>query len=59
VRPREFELIFPDAMHEYAMHEFDVGNRRCGSPKLLEAEHRTKPEFDRSVILLGQIVYVF
>jgi hypothetical protein len=54
VRPREFELIFPDAMHE-----FDVGNRRCGSPKLLEAEHRTKPEFDRSVILLGQIVYVF
>jgi len=31
----------------------------CGSPKLLEAEHRTKPQLDRSVILLNQIVEVF
>ena len=35
------------------------GYRRCGSPKLLEAEHRTKPQLDRSVILLNQIVEVF
>ena len=41
------------------MHEFDAGDRRCGSPKLLEAEHRTKPQLDRSVILLNQIVEVF
>ena len=41
------------------VHEFDAGDRRCGSPKLLEAEHRTKPQLDRSVILLNQIVEVF
>jgi hypothetical protein len=50
----EFELTFPDPMYE-----FDAGNRRCGSPKLLEAKHRTRPELDRSVILLDQIVCVF
>src|SRR5271163_3350504 len=50
----EFELTFSDPVHE-----FDAGDRRCGSPKLLEAEHRTKPQLDRSVILLNQIVEVF
>ena len=38
------------------MHEFDAGNRRRGSSKMLEAEHRTEPQLDRSVILLDQIV---
>jgi hypothetical protein len=41
------------------VHEFDAGDRRRGSSKLLEAEHRTKPQLDRSVILLNQIVEVF
>src|SRR5258708_30458081 len=50
----EFELTFSDPVHE-----FDAGDRRCGSPKLLEAEHRTNPQLDRSVILLNQIVEVF
>jgi hypothetical protein len=36
-----------------------AGNRRCGSPKLLEAEQRTKPELDRSVILLDQLFAYF
>jgi hypothetical protein len=41
------------------VHEFDAGNRRGSSSKVLEAEHRTKPQLDRSVILLNQIVEVF
>ena len=41
------------------MHEFDAGNRRRSSPKLLKAEHRTKSQLDRSVILLDQIIEVF
>jgi len=40
------------------MHEFDAGDRRRGSSKVLEAEHRTEPQLDRSVILLNQIVDV-
>jgi hypothetical protein len=50
----EFELTLPDPMHE-----FDAGNRRCSSPKMFQAEHRAEPQFDRSVILLNQIVEVF
>jgi hypothetical protein len=41
------------------MHQFDAGNRRRRVAKALEAEHRTKPKLDRSVILLNQIVEVF
>jgi hypothetical protein len=33
----EIELTLPDPMDE-----FDAGNRCCGSPKMLEAEHRTE-----------------
>jgi hypothetical protein len=41
------------------MYEFDAGNRRRGSPKLLKAEHRTKSKLDRSMILLDQTIEVF
>jgi hypothetical protein len=40
------------------MHEFDAGNRRCGSAEMLEAEHRAEPRLDRSVILFDQIVQI-
>jgi hypothetical protein len=30
------------------MHEFDAGDRRCGSAEMLEAEHRTEPKLDGS-----------
>jgi hypothetical protein len=50
----QFELTLSDPMHE-----FDAGDRRCGSTEMLEAEHRTKPQLDRSVILFDQIVKVF
>src|SRR5271155_5320986 len=49
----ESELALSDPMHE-----FDAGDRRRGSSKVLEAEHRTEPQLDRSVILLDQIVDV-
>jgi hypothetical protein len=41
------------------MHEFDAGDRRCGLAKLLEAEHRTEPKLDGSMILFDQIVEIF
>jgi hypothetical protein len=41
------------------VHEFDAGDRRCSSPKTLEAEHRTEPQLDRSVILFDQIIQIF
>jgi hypothetical protein len=50
----QFELTLSDPMHE-----FDAGDRRCGSTEMLEGEHRTKPQLDRSVILFDQIVKVF
>jgi hypothetical protein len=50
----EFELIFPDPMHE-----LDAGNCRSGSAEFLETEHRNKPKLNRSVILLDQIIQVF
>ena len=40
------------------MREFDAGNGGRGSSKVLEAEHRSEPQLDRSVILLDQIVDV-
>ena len=50
----EFELTLSDPVHE-----FDAGDGRRGSSKMLEAEHRTKPQLDRSVVLFNQIVDVF
>ena len=50
----EFELTLPDPMHE-----FNAGDRRCGSKEMLEAEHGTKPKLDRSMILFDQIVQIF
>jgi hypothetical protein len=50
----EFELTLPDPMDE-----FNAGDRRCGSTEMFEAEHRTQPKLDRSVILLDQIVQIF
>jgi hypothetical protein len=38
------------------MHQFGAGDRRRGSSKMLEAEHRTKPQLDRSVILFDPII---
>ena len=49
----ESELALSDPMHE-----FDARDRRRGSSKVLEAEHRSEPQLDRSVILLDQIVDV-
>ena len=50
----EFELTFPDPMHE-----FDAGDRRCGLAEMLEAEHWTEPKLDGSMILFDQIVQIF
>jgi len=50
----EFELTLSDPGHE-----FDAGDGRRGSSKMLEAEHRTKPQLDRSMVLFNQIVDVF
>src|SRR3974390_1213537 len=50
----EYELTLSDPVHE-----FDAGDRRYGSTEMLEAEHRTKPQLDRTGILFNQIVDVF
>jgi hypothetical protein len=50
----EFELTLPDPMHK-----FDAGGRRCGLVEMLEAEHRTEPKLDGSMILFDQIVQIF
>src|ERR1700730_17811812 len=50
----ELELTLSDPVHE-----FDAGDRRRGSSKPLEAEHRTKPQLDRAMVLFNQIVDVF
>jgi hypothetical protein len=47
----EFELTFPDPMHE-----FNAGNGDRGALKALQSEHWTQTKFDRPVILLDQIV---
>jgi hypothetical protein len=41
------------------MYGLNAGDRRCGTTEMLEAEHRTKPYLDRSMILLDQIIEVF
>jgi hypothetical protein len=50
----EFELTLPDPMHE-----FDAGDRRCGLAEILEAEHRSEPKLDGSVILFDPIIQIF
>ena len=47
----EFELTFPDPMHE-----FNAGDGDRGAPKALQSKHWTQTKFDRSVILLYQII---
>jgi len=47
----EFELTFPDPMHE-----FNVGDGDRGAQKALQSEHWTQTKFDRPVILFDQIV---
>ena len=44
----EFELTLSDPVHE-----FDASDGRRGSSKMLEAEHRTKPQLDRSMVLFN------
>jgi hypothetical protein len=50
----EFELTFPDPMHEL---NGDGGDR--GAPKTFQPKHWTQSKSDRSVVLLNQIVQVF
>jgi hypothetical protein len=50
----EFELTFPDPMHE-----FNAGDGDRGALKALQSEHWTQTKFDRPVILLDQIVQIF
>ena len=47
----EFELTFPDPMHE-----FNAGDGNRGAPKTLQSKHWTQTKFDRSMILLNQVV---
>ena len=47
----EFELTFPDPMHE-----FNVGDDDRGDAKALQSKHRTQTKFDRSMVLLNHIV---
>jgi hypothetical protein len=47
----EFELTFPDPMHE-----FNAGDRDRGAPKALQSKHWTQTKFDGSMVLLDQIV---
>ena len=41
------------------MDEFDAGDRRCGLAEILEAEHRSEPKLDGSVILFDPIIQIF
>ena len=47
----EFELTFPDAMRE-----FNAGDGDRGAPKALQSKHWTQTKFDRSMVLLYQII---
>jgi hypothetical protein len=47
----EFELTFPDSVHQ-----FNAGDGDRGAQKALQSEHWTQTKFDRPVILLDQIV---
>jgi hypothetical protein len=49
-----YELTLPGPVQE-----FDAGDRRCGPPKVFEAEHRTEPRLVRSAILFEQIIQIF
>ena len=50
----EFELTFPDPMHE-----FNVGDGVRSASKALPSKHRTKTKFDRSMVMLYQVVEIF
>jgi len=47
----ERELTFPDPMHE-----FNAGDGDRGAPKALQSKHWTQTKFDRSMVLLYQII---
>ncbi len=47
----EFERAFPDPMHE-----FNAGDGDRGAPKALQSKHWTQTKFDRSMVLLYQII---
>ena len=47
----EFELTFPDPMHQ-----FNASDGDRGALKALQSEHWTQTKFDRPVILLDQII---
>ena len=47
----QFELTFPDPMHE-----FNAGDDDRGAPKALQSKHWTQTKFDRSMVLLYQII---
>jgi len=47
----EFELTFPDPMHE-----FNAGDGDRGASKALQSKHWTQTKFDRSMVLLYQII---
>ena len=47
----EFELTFPDPMDE-----FNAGDGDRGAPKALQSKHWTQTKFDRSMVLLYQII---
>jgi hypothetical protein len=44
----EFELTFPDPMHEFNARDGDRG-----APKALQSKHWTKTKFDRSMVAFG------
>jgi hypothetical protein len=50
----EVELIFANALEE-----FDAGDGDFCSSKSFEAEHRADPGFDRTVILVNNIIQIF
>jgi hypothetical protein len=41
------------------MYEFNTNDGDRGAPKPLQSKHRTQAEFDRSVILLNEVIQVF
>jgi len=47
----EFELTFPNPMHE-----FNAGDGDRGASKALQSKHWTQTKFDRSMVLLYQII---
>jgi len=49
----EFELTFPDPMHE-----FNAGDGDRGASKALQSKHRTQTKFDRSMVLLNTPIHV-